>query len=107
VRALPKVSSKTFLTDLKAIGRYSTEGLGRLSALPSPASEAILIASLVAKGNAQNKLAITQAIPAVERGNSAAANRLLIQVGKLGDQYNAIAVKLGAKTCAVNPTPSA
>jgi hypothetical protein len=104
VVALPKVTSTTLLSDLQAIAGYSKTGVAQLAAIPRPAAEAKLIASLIAIQNSQNQLA-AQAISAIRRADSTTANRLLKQVGTLGDQYNAIAVKLGARTCALNPTP--
>ena len=106
VRALPKVTPQTFLADLKAIAKYATQTVDRLAAIPRPPAEAELIASMVAKIKAQNKLVLGTAIPAAQHGDAATTNRVMARVGKLGDQSNTIARRLGAATCAANPTPN-
>jgi hypothetical protein len=106
VRSLPKVTSETFVSDLKAIAKYATQTVNRLAMIPRPAAETKLIVSMIAKGRAQNKLALDQAIPAAQRGDAATTNRVMAQVGRLGDQSNSMARKLGAATCAANPTPA-
>ena len=106
VRSLPKVTSQTFLADLKAIAKYATQTVDRLAAIPRPPAEAEPIASMVAKIKAQNKLVLGTAIPAAQRGDAATTNRVMAQVGKLGDQSTTIARRLGAATCAANPTPN-
>ena len=106
VRSLPKVTSQTFVSDLKAIAKYATRTVNRLAMIPRPPAEAKLIASMIATGRSQNKLALAQAIPAAQRGDAATTNRAMARVGKLGDQSNSMARKLGATTCAANPTPT-
>ena len=106
VRALPKVTSQTFLADLEAIAKYATRTVNRLAAIPRPPAEAEPIASMLEKIKAQNKLVLGTAIPAAQHGDAATTNRVMAQVGKLGDQSTAIARRLGAATCAANPTPS-
>lgn len=106
VRALPKVTSRTFLADLAAIAKYATRAVNRLAAIPRPPTEAQPIASMVEKIRAQNKLVLGTAVPAAQHGDAATTNHVMAQVGKLGDQANAIARRLGAATCAANPTPS-
>lgn len=106
VRSLPKVTSQTYVSDLNAIARYATRAADRLAGVPRPASEAKLIVSMIAKRRAQNTLVLTQAIPAVRRGDAATTNRVMARVGELGDQSIALARKLGAATCAANPTPN-
>ena len=106
IRALPKVASQTFVADLKAIAKYATQAVNRLAAIPRPAAQAKLIASMIAKERAQNKLVLGQAIPAAQGGDAAKTNRAMGQVGKLGDEATAIAAKLGATACTANPQPS-
>ncbi len=106
VRALPKVTSQTFLSDLGAIAKYATQAVNHLAAIPRPPADAEPIASMLEKIKAQNKLVLGTAIPAAQHGNAATTNRVMAQVGKLGDQANEIAKRLGAATCAANPTPS-
>ncbi len=106
VRALPKVTSQTFLPDLKAIAKYATRAVNRLAAVPRPPADAKPIASMLEKIKAQNKLVLGTAILAAQHGDAATTNRAMAKVGKLGDQATAIARRLGAATCAANPTPS-
>jgi hypothetical protein len=106
VRELPKVTSATFLSDLKSIAKYATATVDQLAAIPRPANEAKSIASLIAKGKTMNRLVLRQAIPAAQSGNAALTNSTMGKVGSLGDQSNALARKLGAARCAANPTPS-
>ena len=61
---------------------------------------------MVAKIKAQNKLVLGTAIPAAQQGDAATTNRVMAQVGKLGDQSSTIARRLGAAICGANPSPS-
>ena len=106
VRSLPKVTSQTFIADLKAIAKYATQLVNRLVAIPRPSSEAAPIAAMIAKLEAQNRLVLGTAIPAAQHGDAATANRALARVGTLGDQSTALARRLGATACAANPTPN-
>ena len=106
IRALPKITSQTFVADLEAIAKYATRAVNRLATIPRPPAEAEPIASMLEKIEAQNKLVLGTAIPAAQHGNAATTNRVMAQVVKLGDQATAIAKRLGAATCAANPTPS-
>jgi hypothetical protein len=106
VRSLPKVTSQTFLADLEAIAKYATQAVNRLAAIPPPPAEGELIASMIAKIKAQNKLVLGTAIPAARHGDAATTNSAMARVGKLGDQATTVARRVGAATCAANPTPN-
>ncbi len=107
ITALPQISTEaTLIKDIRSIGQIATHGDVELAAVPRPEAERRSIASLLSNGQTEANLTLKQLLPAEERGDATVANVLAKTLGKLGNEYNALARSLGAPTCAVNPTPS-
>jgi hypothetical protein len=77
----------------------------KLAAIPRPSSESNVIGSLLANSRKGQRV-IAEMIPAIQRGNQATMNRLPRNSDKLNTQFNRLALTLGARVCAENPTPS-
>jgi hypothetical protein len=106
VRRLPTItSSQVWVTDSQAILRMASWLDAKLAAIPRPTNERKAIASLLATSQTQDRL-LREAIPAMEHGDQVALSPLVTELQKLGNQYNRIALALGARVCAENPAPS-
>jgi hypothetical protein len=102
---LPTVTSANLVQEAQALLRIGADETSQLAALPRPGGAArSTIATLVALSRHQIQL-IRRLIPAIRRGDAAAATRLNETSNKLNARYNTIARRLGANVCAENPSP--
>lgn len=106
IRLLPKLTTATYLGDVRATGYAASREARQLAAIPRPTTERTLIAAFIENAQTSSRMIVQQFVPAVERHDSASIARLGKRIGKLGLQFNAMARKLGARVCAENPTPS-
>lgn len=89
------------LTKMVPIGIRETAAI---AAIPSPASHARTIATFLTLSKAGTPLT-RDLITALRDAEASKVTALEKRAATLNDQYNALAVRLGARTCAVNPQP--
>jgi hypothetical protein len=89
------------LTEIVTIGSRETTAL---AAIPSPPSDARTIASFLSLSRAGGPLG-RDLITAYRDSDAAKVTALVKRSTTLNDEYNALAVRLGARTCAINPQP--
>jgi len=94
----------TELIVLRATVKIGMRLNATIAAIPRPPSRAHAIDELLGLSRAGVPL-IEQAITAYERRDAALLRRVEKRAATIGAAFNAAAVRLGARTCAVNPEP--
>ena len=106
IRALPRPTTSALLVaDLRAIFIRQERWLPEVASLPVPVRDRAPVGRLVALLRAGQGVYGRELIPALARGDQKAAGRASAKLAALGRGADAIARKLGANVCAIDPQP--
>ena len=107
IRALPKPTTPALLVgDIRKTLTLAQHLTSRLAQIPRPPAESRAIGTLLSVSRTQNSIVAQRLLPALVRGDQAAATSAGNALGPLDTRFNRLARSLGARVCAENPAPA-